>query len=187
VTDYNHFGEAQRGKCPLHENIEDRHEQEVKRAADEAMAKVRADNPGLSDADLMVKVSDRVKQAENVRRGRAGAEAQAFPYHMVGEQLRRVVPPPVFGAQAPVPPPQAPIFPPVVQYVHPHPLVVPLPVFGHPVQPISFFQPVQLYQPVDDCGAAPPSPQQPYQYVSHRPLVAPCPHCYLYHPPNQHC
>jgi TRIAD3 protein (E3 ubiquitin-protein ligase RNF216) len=40
VTDYNHFGEARTGKCPLHENVEDRHEQEVKRAAEEAMAKV---------------------------------------------------------------------------------------------------------------------------------------------------
>ncbi|KAI4946320.1 hypothetical protein J4E86_009025 [Alternaria arbusti] len=95
VTDYNHFGESRAGKCPLHENVEDRHEQEVKRAADEAMAKVRVDNPGLSDADLMVKVSDRVKQAEDTRKGRAGIEAQAFPYHMVGEQLRRapMVPP----------------------------------------------------------------------------------------------
>lgn len=79
MTDYNHFGEA-KGRCPLHENIEDRHEQEVKRAADEAMAKVRADNPSLADADLMIKVSDRVKQAEDARRGRAVADAQAFPY-----------------------------------------------------------------------------------------------------------
>lgn len=78
VRDYQHFGEGQRlvegrrtDKCPLHENVEDRHEQEVKKAADEAMAKVRAENPGLSDADLMVKVSDRVKQAEDARRGRA--------------------------------------------------------------------------------------------------------------------
>ncbi|CAN9187989.1 unnamed protein product [Alternaria alternata] len=108
VTDYNHFGDAVGGKCPLHENIEDRHEQEVKRAADEAMAKVRADNPDLSDADLMVQVSDRVKQAEDARKGRATAEAQAFPYHMVGEQLRHapVGPPlpaiPAFGRPPPV-------------------------------------------------------------------------------------
>ncbi|KAI4641638.1 hypothetical protein J4E93_007736 [Alternaria ventricosa] len=101
VTDYNHFGESRAGKCPLHENVEDRHEQEVKRAADEAMAKVRVDNPGLSDADLMVKVSDRVKQAEDARKGRAGIEAQAFPYHMVGEQLRRA------PMVAPVPAPPA--------------------------------------------------------------------------------
>ncbi|KAL1791976.1 hypothetical protein ACET3X_009727 [Alternaria dauci] len=95
VTDYNHFGDDVVGKCPLHENIEDRHEQEVKRAADEAMARVRADNPSLSDADLMVQVSDRVKQAEEARKGRATVAAQAYPYHMAGEQLRRapIVPP----------------------------------------------------------------------------------------------
>lgn len=90
MTDYSHFGDPQTGKCPLHENIEERHEQEVKKAADEAMAKVQRDNPGLSDADLMVKVSDRVKQAEEARRGRVQAEAHAFPYHMVGDQLHRV-------------------------------------------------------------------------------------------------
>lgn len=73
VTSYDHFGEERRGKCPLHENVEDRHEQEVKKAADEAMAKVRADNPGLSEADLMIKVSDRVKHAENARKSRAAA------------------------------------------------------------------------------------------------------------------
>ncbi|KAL7772070.1 hypothetical protein CFE70_002023 [Pyrenophora teres f. teres 0-1] len=57
VTDYNHFGNVEAGKCPLHENVEDRHEKEVKKAAGDAMAKVRADNPGLSDADLMIKVT----------------------------------------------------------------------------------------------------------------------------------
>ena len=75
---YEHFGEAQSGKCPLHDNVENRHEQEVKKAADEAMAKVRVDNPGLSDADLMIQVSDRVKQAENARKERAAASKLSF-------------------------------------------------------------------------------------------------------------
>ncbi|KAH9865798.1 hypothetical protein J1614_009385 [Plenodomus biglobosus] len=88
VTDYNHFGEAQRNKCPLHENIEDRHEQEVKKAADEAIAKLRAEKPDLSEADLMVKVSDRVKEAEEARKGRAAADADLFPFHMVGDRLQ---------------------------------------------------------------------------------------------------
>ncbi|EDU40328.1 ubiquitin conjugating enzyme 7 interacting protein 1 [Pyrenophora tritici-repentis Pt-1C-BFP] len=106
VTDYNHFGDVQAGKCPLHENVEDRHEQEVKKAAEDAMAKVRADNPGLSDADLMVKVSDRVKQAEDARKGQALAQAQRFPYHMIGDELRRFPLPPQ-AAGAPVQPPPA--------------------------------------------------------------------------------
>jgi TRIAD3 protein (E3 ubiquitin-protein ligase RNF216) len=34
-------------------------------------------------------------------------------------------------------------------------------------------------------GAAPP--QQPYPQFIQRPMVAPCPRCLLYHPPNQCC
>jgi len=75
------------------------------------MAKVRTDNPGLSDADLMVKVSDRVRQAEDKRKGQAIAEAQRFPYHMVGDELRRF---PLPQAVGPIQPP------PVLQYVPPN-------------------------------------------------------------------
>lgn len=177
VTNYQHFGEAQGGKCPLHENIEDRHEQEVKRAADEAMAKVRADNPGLSDADLMVKVSDRVKQAEDVRRGRAAAEANAFPYHMVGDMLRnRGVPEPGARAQPVPPPPQ--LVQPAPQYVPPPFAYAHIPAFVQPVRPIQFVPPLGYLGPIQ---------QQHPQYVAYRPFVPPCPRCHFYHPPNQHC
>ncbi|KNG51460.1 ring finger domain-containing protein [Stemphylium lycopersici] len=170
VTDYNHFGEA-RGKCPLHENIEDRHEQEVKRAADEAMAKVRAENPSLTDADLMIKVSDRVKQAEDARRGRAVADAQAFPYHIVH---------PIHAAQPRVaPPPLPPFQAPAPQYVHPYPEVVPVPAFGRPMQPMYPFRHMGHY------GGVPP--QQVYPNVFHHAWAAPCARCYLHHPPNQLC
>ncbi|KAI8936332.1 hypothetical protein NX059_006747 [Plenodomus lindquistii] len=93
VTDYNHFGDTRRSKCPLHDNIEERHEQEVTRAADEARNKLRAENPDLSEADLMVQVSDQVKQVEQQRKGRAAAEVDVFPYHMVGDQLQNRAPP----------------------------------------------------------------------------------------------
>ncbi|KAF1943204.1 hypothetical protein EJ02DRAFT_443455 [Clathrospora elynae] len=180
VADYNHFGEVQSGKCPLHENIEDRHEQEVKRAADEAMAKVRADNPGLGDADLMVKVSDRVKQAEDARKGRARAEAHAFPFHMVGGELNRrplVIPGDRPAIPFPIAPPQPPAIRPVVQYVHPYPEVVPVPVFVQPFHPGYY-----------GYGYAPPPPQpHPLPYVFHPPPVQLCLNCYLYHPPNQYC
>ena len=91
VRGYEHFGEGQRGKCPLHDNVEDRHEQEVKQAAEEAMAKVRLDHPELSDADLMTKVSDRVKQAEDVRRGRAaeGMSPELILQYMLTASSRR--------------------------------------------------------------------------------------------------
>jgi TRIAD3 protein (E3 ubiquitin-protein ligase RNF216) len=152
VTNYEHFGPDAQKRCPLHDNVEDRHEQEVKKAADEAMAKVRADNPDLSDADLMIKVSDRVKQAEDARKGQAVARANAFPYHMVENQLRHRVPP------LAVPIIQLPdqIDPPVAQYVPLNPYaVVPAPLL---VQPM-------LQLPPQPYNAAGPALQQPQQYV----------------------
>jgi hypothetical protein len=87
VNNYEHFGDPNKGRCALHDNVEDVHEQAVKRAADEAMAKVKAENPELSEADLMVEVSDRVKQAEAARRGRAAERLNEFPYEMLANQL----------------------------------------------------------------------------------------------------
>lgn len=56
IKDYNHFSDndlmARRGGCQLHDNVEDRHEQEVKKAADEALAKAKAENPELSDVGI---------------------------------------------------------------------------------------------------------------------------------------
>lgn len=115
----------------MHDNVEDRHEQEVKKAADEAMAKVRAENPDLSDADLMIQVSDRVKKAEQSRKVNALAEANEFPYHMVDGLVQRRPAqaaadprvafnavyhlPPAMAAPAGTPPAAA--VPPVAQYV----------------------------------------------------------------------
>lgn len=87
MNDYEHFGDPTQGRCALHDNVEDVHEQAVKRAANEAMAKVRAENPELSEADLMVEVSDCVKQTEAVHRGRAAARLNEFPYEMLANQL----------------------------------------------------------------------------------------------------
>ena len=104
------------------------HEQAVKKAADEAMAKVKAENPNLADTDLMIQVSDRVKQAELARRDQAIDRINAFPYHMVGEQLAYR---PGFLGGA-LQPPRAVVRPPP-QYVFPipdveeydHPFLVP--------------------------------------------------------------
>lgn len=183
VTDYSHFGETSAGKCPLHDNIEERHEQEVKKAAGEAMAKVRAENPSLSDADLMVKVSDQVKQAEEARRGRVRAEAQAYPYHMVAGQLRRVPPAHMAVPRPQVPLPPMPVEPPALQYVHPFAAAF-VPRFVQPIQPVPDYPPMYPVQHLYHYGAAPQ--QQPYQQFFRRHL-AQCPRCYLYHPPDQHC
>jgi TRIAD3 protein (E3 ubiquitin-protein ligase RNF216) len=57
IRDYNHFSDynAGRGGCQLHDNVEDRHEQEVKKAADDAMAKAKTENPGLSDVGVLAR------------------------------------------------------------------------------------------------------------------------------------
>ena len=64
VRDYQHFDQGGRGNrtatCPLHDNMEARHEREVKEAADEAMAKVQAQNPAITAQDLAMQVSGRV-------------------------------------------------------------------------------------------------------------------------------
>lgn len=89
VANYDHFGDPNKGRCALHDNVEEVHEQEVKKAADEAMAQARAENPDLSDADLMIQVSDRVKQAEAARKGRAAAVLNELPPHMARDQHAR--------------------------------------------------------------------------------------------------
>ncbi|KAF2661337.1 hypothetical protein K491DRAFT_449808 [Lophiostoma macrostomum CBS 122681] len=85
VTNYNHFGN---GKCPLHDNQEARHEQDVDKAEAEALAKIRAEHPEIAEDDLKIKMSDSVKRAEEVRRRQAQQFDVEFPYHMDGEQLR---------------------------------------------------------------------------------------------------
>ncbi len=193
MTNYQHFGEAQQGKCPLHENVEERHEQEVKRAADEAMAKVRADNPGLSDADLMIQVSDRVKQAENARRGVAAQDANAFPFQMVGDVLRHRnghPPMPMAGGQpvgpiAPaIPLPPVPNMQPIQQYV-------PQPPFNYPIAPVQAPFYARHAQPAPAINYLAPGLQPPpYQFGNQYnpyPLQFACPRCFQNHPPNQHC
>ena len=81
ISNYNHFdqspsGNAQGGpgqkKCPLYDNVEERHEREVKEAEATARADVLRDNPDLSSQDLEIKVSDAVKKADSDRIHRAG-------------------------------------------------------------------------------------------------------------------
>jgi TRIAD3 protein (E3 ubiquitin-protein ligase RNF216) len=179
IVDYEHFGAIDSGRCPLHEDVENRHSQEVQKAADEAMAKVRAENPGVSDADLMIQVSDQVKRAEDARKGRARAEVNAFPYHMVENQLRRLPPAIVQQGWPPVPAP-----PPAHQYVpaNPYPVAA-APGLFQPV-PIVPQVPMPLYH--DAMG---PAHLQPHQYVwynhfPHQHYIIPYPHHYYHRPPN---
>ena len=86
VTNYEHFGND---KCPLHDNHEARHEEEVQKAEKEALAKIRADRPDISEEELKIEVSDRVKKQESDRIRRAQAHNDGFDFHMAGNELRR--------------------------------------------------------------------------------------------------
>jgi TRIAD3 protein (E3 ubiquitin-protein ligase RNF216) len=77
---YDHFdqhpggGARAGGKCPLYDNLEERHEREVQAAKEKATALVIAQNPDVVPGDLEIKVSDAVKKAteRQIRR-------EAFP------------------------------------------------------------------------------------------------------------
>lgn len=64
VKDYRHFtgnGGGSRKGCPLHDNTDQRHQDEVKKAEQEAVKKVKDANPGLAEEELRVKMSEQVK------------------------------------------------------------------------------------------------------------------------------
>ncbi|QSZ34586.1 hypothetical protein DSL72_006180 [Monilinia vaccinii-corymbosi] len=71
---YDHFNDARRGgrqgNCPLFESVEERHNNEVKRAEKEALDKVRAEHPEYSEEDLKVKMSANVAQDDAKRKAR---------------------------------------------------------------------------------------------------------------------
>ncbi|KAG4431417.1 hypothetical protein IFR05_013098 [Cadophora sp. M221] len=70
--DYNHFNDPSRGgkagNCPLFESVEQRHDEEVKKAEKEALEKVLADHPEYSEEDLKVKMSENVKKDDEKRK-----------------------------------------------------------------------------------------------------------------------
>ncbi|KAL3420006.1 E3 ubiquitin-protein ligase RNF216-like protein 2 [Phlyctema vagabunda] len=87
---YDHFDDVRRGgkngNCPLFESVEQRHDDEVLKAEQEALQKVRAEHPEYSEEDLKVKMSENVAQddarrkANNHRGGyiRPGVNAGVF-------------------------------------------------------------------------------------------------------------
>lgn len=70
--DYNHF-EGRGGKpgsCPLFDNVEHRHQDEVERAERIALQQVQAKHPEYTEEDLKVHVSQVVKEDEAKRRAK---------------------------------------------------------------------------------------------------------------------
>jgi TRIAD3 protein (E3 ubiquitin-protein ligase RNF216) len=105
----------------------------------------------------MIKVSDQVKQAEDARKGRAQAQAQAFPYHVVNNRLQHRHP----GARPdPIPPPLEPL---VRQRFQVNPLnpAIPVPAAQYvPFDPFPFAQVPFLMYP------AYPALQYVYFYIA---------------------
>ena len=73
VTDYAHFGNHE-GKCKLYDNTEERHATEVEAAEKAAHAKLREENPNITEEDLKIKFSDRIQQEERSRLQKATQE-----------------------------------------------------------------------------------------------------------------
>ena len=77
---YDHFdqhpggGARVGGKCPLYDNLEERHEREVQAARETATALVIANNPDVVPEDLEIKLSDAVKKATARQIRQAGPE-----------------------------------------------------------------------------------------------------------------
>jgi TRIAD3 protein (E3 ubiquitin-protein ligase RNF216) len=67
--------------------VEQRHEDEVKRAEKEALDKVRAEHPEYSEDDLKVKVSDEVIKDEE-RRKAMNPGARLAALHAAGAGVR---------------------------------------------------------------------------------------------------
>ncbi|KAH0545580.1 hypothetical protein FGG08_000411 [Glutinoglossum americanum] len=88
---YGHFDDSHRGggkgNCPLFDNTDQRHEDEVKNAEKAALAKIRAENPEITDDDLKIQLSETVQRDEQKR-----LQAAAVRHPMPG---RQAPPPPI--------------------------------------------------------------------------------------------
>ena len=87
LKNYDHFdsapGRAVNGatakKCPLYDNVEERHEREVKAAEEAARADVVAENPDVTLDDLEFKLSDAVKKSTANRIAQGNVYGGAIP------------------------------------------------------------------------------------------------------------
>ena len=124
VTDYTHF-DNHGGKCKLYDNTEERHATEVEAAEKAARAKLREENPNITEEDLQIKVSDRI---ENEERSRLQNAANEFnnrnrPAGRGPARLRGRIPPPLPPRAVIIPPipPMPPHIPPIRHIVVPRP------------------------------------------------------------------
>ncbi|KAF2145429.1 uncharacterized protein K452DRAFT_315676 [Aplosporella prunicola CBS 121167] len=86
---YEHFQDKPE-KCPLYDNTDERHDDEVKKAEAAALEQIKKDHPELQNEDLKIEVSDAVKQVEKQRIQNGAARVPvnyAIPQqaHLVGQ------------------------------------------------------------------------------------------------------
>ncbi|TKA25193.1 hypothetical protein B0A50_05891 [Salinomyces thailandicus] len=86
LKDYEHFDQSSHGrgrnegKCPLYDNVEERHEREVKEAETAAKKQMLEENPEISAEDLEIKLSDSVRKADIDKAARAARGHAGLPY-----------------------------------------------------------------------------------------------------------
>ncbi|PWW73084.1 hypothetical protein C7212DRAFT_347250 [Tuber magnatum] len=95
------------GNCPLYDNTEEWHRNEVETAAKEAMGLLRVERPELNDEDLKIKLSERVRKEEEAKRCVTPAVYGGIPPYQVLAALQPVAAPPGMGRRAAGPPPPA--------------------------------------------------------------------------------
>ncbi|KAF2433902.1 hypothetical protein EJ08DRAFT_657609 [Tothia fuscella] len=78
VEKHRHYGQ---GGCMLFSNTTEETEKEVKAAEEEAKRKIKKDHPEVTDEDLKIAMSNRVKQDDNHRKQRDHAEARGMLWH----------------------------------------------------------------------------------------------------------
>ncbi|KAH7114341.1 hypothetical protein B0J11DRAFT_511076 [Dendryphion nanum] len=151
IKDYNHFqdhgrGQANGSKCPLHDNQEDRHEKEIQKAEAEALARIRAERPDISEEELKIEVSDRVKNADKARQTQAQQGHGGYGMVMNGNQPQafqdefRAFQPPQYQVNGVAPPVFQPV-PPQAQPVQPwNPEQYPPQFQPQPINPPDAYQ-----------------------------------------------
>ena len=168
VVNYSHFNDKTRGgsagNCPLFDNVEERHEQEVQKAAEAAKEKLRRENPSLDEKDLEIQWSEEVKKRESQRMQAAQLLVRPhFGHH---------------GHFAHPPPPPPPPAPPAPQQRQPPPPPPPEGLARHRLHwgpPDDFLrQPVELrnYGPYAPPPAPAPAPMVwPLYQNAHIPVM----------------
>ena len=97
VKDYEHFSrhsQDTKGLCPLFDNTEQRHKDDVKKAETQALALLRAEHPEVPEEDVKVHVSSGIKN-EDKKRAATTAARPHFPMEDVlraEADFRRVLP-----------------------------------------------------------------------------------------------